>query len=266
MGIKSGKGFGTREMNNLKTEIMESKKNEIIVKTAILEEMRGKYLAERLLRTWNEDFVDDDTAEVVSIERNEIILEKGTLLDSKNISEINFFLQSGDVKEISISNQKRSCFLVKGHATVWITTISLNNKKKNIYLYADSIETAMEITVDFVEQKYEGNFKILGIKQLDFSNLIPTDLKEEDVMEENDYYKTEVEVAYENEEPNNQVFIIKAPNAETAKSLIIDNILNENHKNGNITPFETTIISAKTIPCNDIIDVEFSKSYLVENE
>ena len=48
----------------------------------------GKRLAARVLRTWVEDFVDEDTGEVVSIERNEIVLERDTVLDEENIAMI----------------------------------------------------------------------------------------------------------------------------------------------------------------------------------
>jgi len=53
-----------------------------------LEKYIGKRLAARVLRTWVEDFVDEDTGEVVSIERNEIILERDTVLDESNIAMI----------------------------------------------------------------------------------------------------------------------------------------------------------------------------------
>ncbi|MBS1737563.1 MAG: DNA-directed RNA polymerase subunit beta [Bacteroidetes bacterium] len=48
----------------------------------------GKRLAARVLRTWVEDFVDEDTGEVVSLERNEIVLERDTVLDEDNIAMI----------------------------------------------------------------------------------------------------------------------------------------------------------------------------------
>ncbi len=53
-----------------------------------LEKCIGKRLAARVLRTWVEDFVDEDTGEVVSIERNEIILERDIVLDATNIALI----------------------------------------------------------------------------------------------------------------------------------------------------------------------------------
>jgi hypothetical protein len=43
----------------------------------------GRKLAARVLNTWHEDFVDEDTGEVVSIERNEIILDRDTIIDKE---------------------------------------------------------------------------------------------------------------------------------------------------------------------------------------
>lgn len=52
----------------------------------------GRKLAARVLRKWTEDFVDEDTGEVVTIERNEIILERDVILDEENI---NLILENG---------------------------------------------------------------------------------------------------------------------------------------------------------------------------
>ncbi len=52
----------------------------------------GRKLAARVLKTWHEDFVDEDTGEVVSIERNEIVLDRDTILEKEHIEEI---LESG---------------------------------------------------------------------------------------------------------------------------------------------------------------------------
>ena len=48
----------------------------------------GRKLAARVLKTWREDFVDEDTGEVVSIERNEVILERDTVMSADNIMQI----------------------------------------------------------------------------------------------------------------------------------------------------------------------------------
>ena len=57
---------------------------EVKVSKAGLKKVLGRKLAARVLNTWHEDFVDEDTGEVVSIERNEIVLDRDTILE-KNI-------------------------------------------------------------------------------------------------------------------------------------------------------------------------------------
>ncbi|MDF1863915.1 MAG: DNA-directed RNA polymerase subunit beta [Saprospiraceae bacterium] len=70
-----------------------------------LETAIGRKLAARVLRSWTEDFVDEDTGEVVTIERNEIILERDVVLDTDNIELIleadteNIILQREDIEE-----------------------------------------------------------------------------------------------------------------------------------------------------------------------
>jgi DNA-directed RNA polymerase subunit beta len=61
---------------------------EVKVSKSGLKKVLGRKLAARVLNTWHEDFVDEDTGEVVSIERNEIVLDRDTVLDKENIEEI----------------------------------------------------------------------------------------------------------------------------------------------------------------------------------
>ncbi|UOB16875.1 DNA-directed RNA polymerase subunit beta [Abyssalbus ytuae] len=61
---------------------------EVKVSKSGLKKILGRKLAARVLKTWHEDFVDEDTGEVVSIERNEIILDRDTILEKEHIEEI----------------------------------------------------------------------------------------------------------------------------------------------------------------------------------
>ena len=65
---------------DLAEEVKVNKKN---LKAAV-----GRKLAARVLKSWNEDFVDEDTGEVVSIERNEVIMERETEITEDNIEDI----------------------------------------------------------------------------------------------------------------------------------------------------------------------------------
>ena len=61
---------------------------EIKVSKAGLEKSIGRKLAPEFLNTWHEDFVDEDTGEVVSIERNEYCFDRDTILEKRTYEEI----------------------------------------------------------------------------------------------------------------------------------------------------------------------------------
>ena len=61
---------------------------EVKVSKTGLKKVIGRKLAARVLNTWHEDFVDEDTGEVISIERNEIIIDRDTVIEKDHIEEI----------------------------------------------------------------------------------------------------------------------------------------------------------------------------------
>ncbi len=62
--------------------------DEVRVSKAALKRVVGRKLAARILKTWIEDFVDEDTGEVVSIERNEVIIDRETVIEKEHIDDI----------------------------------------------------------------------------------------------------------------------------------------------------------------------------------
>ncbi len=82
IGFESDKDI--LEIFNLAEEVKVTKAN--------LKKYVGRKLAARVLKTWVEDFVDEDTGEVVSIERNDVIIDRESVLDNDNIDAI---LESG---------------------------------------------------------------------------------------------------------------------------------------------------------------------------
>jgi DNA-directed RNA polymerase subunit beta len=77
---------------------------EVKVSKAGLKRVVGRKLAARVLRTWIEDFVDEDTGEVVSIERNEVILERDTTIGEDHID----IIVDAGVKSIILSTETNS--------------------------------------------------------------------------------------------------------------------------------------------------------------
>jgi DNA-directed RNA polymerase subunit beta len=83
--------------------------DEFKVTKAALKTIVGRKLAARVLKTWIEDFVDEDTGEVVSIERNEVILERETEIEAEHLDAI---LESG-TKEILLHRKTRTCRIMQ---------------------------------------------------------------------------------------------------------------------------------------------------------
>ncbi|MDO6473090.1 DNA-directed RNA polymerase subunit beta [Maribacter sp. 1_MG-2023] len=77
---------------------------EVKVSNAGLKKVLGRKLAARVLNTWHEDFVDEDTGEVVSIERNEIVLDRDTILEKEHIAEI----IDADVKTVLLHKENNA--------------------------------------------------------------------------------------------------------------------------------------------------------------
>ena len=66
--------------------------DEVKVTKANLKKMVGRKLASRVLKNWREDFVDESSGEVNSLERNELVLDRQSIISEENIDEI---LESG---------------------------------------------------------------------------------------------------------------------------------------------------------------------------
>ncbi len=75
---------------------------EVKVTKANLKKMVGRKLAARVLRSWTEDFVDEETGELLTIERNQIVIDRETVLDQNGIDQI---LETG-VENILVHNEE----------------------------------------------------------------------------------------------------------------------------------------------------------------
>jgi len=105
--------------------------DEVKVSKTGLKKIVGRKLAARLLKTWHEDFVDEDTGEVVSIERNEIILDRDTVIEKDHIQDI---LDSGS-KTILLHKEdiSQSDFAIIYHTLQKDSTNSENEAVDYIY-------------------------------------------------------------------------------------------------------------------------------------
>ena len=164
---------------------------EVKVNKTNLKKAVGRRLAARVLKTWVEDFVDEDTGEVVSIERNEVIIDRETVLEEEHIEEI---LESG-VSNILLHKEERN---LSDYSIIYNTLqkdSSNSEKDAVLYIYrqlrnaepADDASAREVITnLFFSEKRYDlgevGRYRIN--KKLNLST--PADIKvltKEDIIE-----------------------------------------------------------------------------------
>jgi DNA-directed RNA polymerase subunit beta len=149
------------EIFNLAEEVKVSKTG--------LKKVLGRRLAARVLKTWIEDFVDEDTGEVVSIERNEVVLDRETVLEDHHIDMI---VDSGAKFIILHKEESNSADFTIIHNTLQKDT-SNSEKEAVEYIYRQlrnaeppDLETARGVIdkLFFSEQRYDlgevGRFRI----------------------------------------------------------------------------------------------------------
>lgn len=110
----------------------------------------GHYLAKRAVRTWTEDFIDEDTKETVTIDRCEVLLERGKLITY----ELANGLKKDGVNEVEISDcpfraEEQTDFNSLAH--VKVTVRSSNNENAVLIVRSDSLRGAQDCAIDYAE-------------------------------------------------------------------------------------------------------------------
>jgi len=245
----------------------QTKHNEVIEITANPEKMVGKFLSKPLLRKWNENFVDEDTGDVVPIERSELIFQAGTFLNGDAVAQIMFHLQSDEVSEVEVSNQKREAYFAKDSAiAVWNTVIEIDGKNVKLMLYGNSAEMAIEASRDFIELNYSGMCKTKSVKDFGDYILIDRQLAKEEDQEldpnSKKVYKFEV-LIIQDETSFPQRFLVFASDTETGLIHINDWVAENQEKHySNTDEFRVALETVTTVKCNHILEKDFTEAYL----
>lgn len=182
--------------------MIESRKTEIRFVTSDPKKMLGKWVARRALKTWTEDFIDETTGKTVSVERNDVLLERGTYISQDVLCTINFMMQEGSLKEVEVSNQNRQGTLLENRSIFPYKAIAkIDGKRKTFLLYANSIANALLILIDYIELHCKGGFKITDIKEMEFCVVIIDCLRSAEAR------KYELDTAYLNGEISMEDFV-----------------------------------------------------------
>lgn len=151
-----------------KDEVVKTRKTEKRFSSKDPKELLNHFLVKNLCRTWHEDFIDNDTHETVTIERTEIILEKGVCLNPENMQKVLFHQQCGDITEpIEVSNQSRQGHEVGYRKWPFACKVSIDGETWKLLLQARGVRQALDIVTDWCELNTQKLFNINEVKAYD---------------------------------------------------------------------------------------------------
>lgn len=280
-------------------------KNEQILKTRINEQRRtysvekdGKdanlaiiaeetpYLAENVIRKWTEDFVDEESGEIHSVERTEIVARKGDTADPNTLSAIKFHIDTGDVTEVVFSDVRRGASFTLGkRVSPYLVKINGWKTRLKILVKAADIQMAREIVEDYIEQTREGRFEFEMVKEVDRLVVIEDILPHESDGTEGEiaryYHRIELYVNIANgdtpeayraatEKARNVEslpcynFLVKATDAEAAQKTVAGWIERNLRENGKKSRLAGTVIKTASLYTVDVVIPDWFSAEYVE--
>jgi hypothetical protein len=255
---------------------IETRLNEVRKTTANPREMLWQYLATDVVKTWTEDFADPDSGEIIPITRTELMFKKGTKLDNDKITEIQFFMQTGDITEVEVSNQQRQAKLIYlSGLQPWSVSVQTGKAKHRFLLYANSVQMAIDVIKDYIELNYDEPFHITTVKTFTDCIIIPDEEPAPELVEGDDeaeqperkFYQIDVTVRVTDGGQYTQGFVIHDENVEKSMERIEEWLTNQAieraEKRGEPQmQFETAIERAIAISCTATVEKEFSLAYV----
>lgn len=161
--------------------MVETRKTEVRFTTSDPKEMLNKYLVKDVHKTWEEDFLDEDTGTVVQIDRNSLLFTRGTVITQDVLAGIRFHMDAGDIKEVEVSNQQRVAFELKNTSLLsYMAQVVVGDKKIKLLLHATSVQSAIDILKDYIELNFKHAFEVIMVKKFDVSIILVDTLKKFD--------------------------------------------------------------------------------------
>lgn len=230
----------------------------------------GKTLLKPIVKTWTEDFVDEDTGEVVAIERSEILMQAGTRLTNDTIAQIRFFMSEDSCTLVYLSTQQRSGFTEQHkYRQLYLYSIRCGEEKLTFYLAAGGDEMAVQIGHDFAEQVCKGYFYFDSLKR---TNLVFVPLPEYAPEKDSEgqpivrqFFQVVVSVKFAyNPKPTQARYLTYAKNADEASDTIRrfrNDIRAEAQKEAEDSIEEEKILKVSPIEVTYIVPEHFFQQY-----
>ncbi|MBP1638953.1 MAG: polymerase sigma factor [Bacteroidetes bacterium] len=253
---------------------VQTRKDEIIktVSTpAALQKCKDMFINKSLYRTWQDECVDESTGKVVSVDRKEVICDKGEVITSDLISELLFNLEAKEITEIEVSNQQRAAFEAHyGTSIYWVVAeIGPKAKKVKFLFSAVSIPVALDIIKDYIELNFNGSYNVISMKEFKTDVVLDDKLskKEEEVVEDDDdaidndkFYQIMATITNSDAYTYTANAVIKSVDLDHAMEILRERIKSQRPEE----EFTIKLEEAKILQVDYIIEEEFLAAYAPE--
>lgn len=258
--------------------------------TDLPEMMVGMYAAEDIRRHWTEEVVDEDAGEVIPVDRSELVLERGTLIDADVASRLAFHLQAGDIKEVAVTDVQRTARLYeRGSFLPWKVTFAVGTKTETLILYARSLDDASAIAKDYIERTRKGYFSLQTVTSFKECIVIEKEFTEDEMMDadgnpiERAFYQLDTAALWRDTGTAEcHIFIALARDVDEAREQVEDwinhrankrmqQLAADNQADGLeykrlFAGFDLSVIAGTKIPCTATVPAEQSKDFYAEQE
>ena len=252
----------------------------VTFRTSDPKQMLGKYMPKHAVQTWTEDFIDEDTGETVSVERNQIVVGRGYISQEK-LAEIQFAIQAGDIQDVEVSEEdvRDMTLYTPSYLTNFMVEIPILSDagsitKNHFAVRAQTIPQAIQIAAEFGQmyRGFEGFIRATRVVTIDAS-IVPDDhacIPEENrkpADERKDYFKVQVRREWVEDmklKKSDIYYIVAANDVGQAKeriALLLDIMKAEQEKEQGIkveNNRRTTIRKAIPFEVDCIVPKEFS--------
>jgi hypothetical protein len=144
---------------------------EVIKRILPVEEAKGWHLLQNEIRTWVEKFEDGETGKVVNVERNEVLLRKGLMLNELDV----LTLKDNGITTVSVSNVP----LIgskQEYMSLWeasLTVITKFGERKRTYIVTAESPTAAEAFISgYMEANVECTFEAVKVSRLSYGKVV----------------------------------------------------------------------------------------------
>ena len=154
-----------------------------VVETNKPEEIFNKYLAETVIKTWNTDYKDEVTGKITTVERKEVLFDRGMYIDENLFQKIMFSIQAEEIATVKVCEHKPSIKRINAQVRRYIVKLSDGLHSCSVYATRcmtpeDAAQMVSDYNTVYGLPDIKGNFSILDSSATSLKMIYKEDVNE----------------------------------------------------------------------------------------